>query len=108
MAYRIEFSRRAEVDVEEAFLYIHADSPLNAIAWRRGLQEELRPLQRSPESFPFAPEEHDLRIELRQMLYGRYRVLYQVRGSTVYVLTVRHGARRFLTSDDVETGEGGR
>jgi plasmid stabilization system protein ParE len=33
MAYRVEVSRRAERDIEEAFEYIHTRAPLNAIRW---------------------------------------------------------------------------
>ncbi len=38
------------------------------------------------------------------MLFGVYRVLYVVEADAVYILTVRHGARRFLQPDEL-TGE---
>ena len=96
MRYRIELSRRAECDSEEAFLYIRERAPLNAVRWRHGLEAKLRVLERMPASFALAPENQDTTIEVRQLLYGRYRILYTIRGSTVFVLTVRHGARRFM------------
>jgi toxin ParE1/3/4 len=46
--------------------------------------------------------------DLRHLLYGKkphvYRVIYQVdeRRQAVWVLTVRHGARRKLKATDVE------
>lgn len=96
-------SRRAERDIEDAFEYIHADAPVNAVRWRRGLEDRLRILERSPEAFGFAPENHDAKALVRQLLYGRYRILYTVRGQAVFVLTVRHGARQFLTAREVDS-----
>lgn len=55
-----------------------------------------------PGSFELAPESQDATIEVRQLLYGRYRILYTVRGSTVFVLTVRHGARQFMALEELE------
>ena len=55
------------------------------------------------ESFACAPENQDTKIEVRQLLYGRYRILYTVRGSVVFVLTVRHGARQLMTAEELET-----
>ena len=102
MKYQIELSRRAECDVEEAFLYIRKRSPLNAVRWRQGLEAKLRVLERMPESFACAPENQDSVIEVRQLLYGRYRILYTLRDSLVFVLTVRHGARQFMTAEELE------
>lgn len=45
----------------------------------------------------------DTKFEVRQLLYGRYRILYTLRGSVVFVLTVRHGARQFMTTEELET-----
>jgi acetyltransferase-like isoleucine patch superfamily enzyme len=45
MAYRVETSRRAERDIEEAFEYIYSRSPINAIRWREGLERRLLSLQ---------------------------------------------------------------
>lgn len=91
MEYRVELSRRAERDSEEAFLHIRQRAPLNTVRWRHGLEAKLRVLERMPEWFALAPENQDTSIEVRQLLYGRYRILYTVRGSTVFV---RRGSRR--------------
>jgi toxin ParE1/3/4 len=55
-----------------------------------------------------APEARKPRRELRHLLYGKkphvYRILYEVdeRRQTVWVLTVRHGARRRLKASDAK------
>jgi plasmid stabilization system protein ParE len=102
MPYTIELSRRAQQDIEEAFLHIQADSPASALHWRHALELKLRVLERLPEAFGFAPENYDAKADVRQVLFGRYRVLYTVRESTVFVLTVRHGARLFLSGSEVD------
>lgn len=49
-----------------------------------------------------APENRDSREEVRQYLFGRYRVLYTIRERTVFILTIRHGTRRFLPGADID------
>lgn len=88
--------------LKRRFLYIQERAPLNAIGWRHGLEAKLRVLERMPGSFEPAPESQDATIEVRQLLYGRYRILYTVRGCTVFVLTVRHGARQFMAPEELE------
>jgi plasmid stabilization system protein ParE len=103
MTYRVELSRRAARDIEVAFEYLRSRAPLNALRWRDGLQGRLRLLEMSPEAFGFAPENETAKANVRQVLYGTYRVLYTIRGETVYIVTVRHGARLFLTGEEMDT-----
>jgi toxin ParE1/3/4 len=53
-------------------------------------------LEYYPERHSLAPESEVAATEVRQMLFGVYRVLYEIENDVVNVLTVRHGARRFL------------
>ena len=39
---------------------------------------------------------------MRQMLFGDYRVFYEVKGRVVNIHTVRHGARLFLNPDELD------
>jgi toxin ParE1/3/4 len=102
MAYRVEISRRAERDIEEAFEYISSRAPLNAVRWRKGLERRLRALETNPEGFGFAPENETAEADVRQLLYGRYRILYTLREKTVFIITFRHGARLFLTGEEID------
>lgn len=103
MAYTVEFSDRAERDIDEIVVYIQADSPVHATRWRKRLQDKLLALTTMPESGGFAPENIDARCEVRQLLYGRYRVLYTIHDEVVYLLTIRHGARQSLTGDEIDS-----
>ena len=53
----------------------------------------------------FAPENEYTTLTVRQLLHGPFRILYEVHDANVYVLTVRHGARRFMSGDELEQME---
>ena len=95
MAFQVELSRRAAADIEEIFNYIEieADAPMNAQRWRRGLELQLHRLTSMAGSMPFAEENRHAPCDVRQMLYGKFRILYTVQSETAYVLTIRHGHR---------------
>lgn len=105
MAYRVELARRAERDIEEAFEFIRSRAPLNALRWREGLQQRLRILETRPDAFGFAPENADSHNEVRQILFGVYRILYTIRGDVVFIIAVRHGARLHLTGEEINAAE---
>jgi plasmid stabilization system protein ParE len=102
MDYEIELSRRAARDIDAIFSRIHADAPLNAKRWRSGLNQKLELLTHSAHRFGLAPENNDSRREVRQLMFGQYRILYTVDGVTAYVMTIRHGARQFLTGRQID------
>jgi len=112
MAYRIEFADRAARDLEalmwKGTLRIRSGLALVQTAWRRRSTR----FATCPDRCPMAPEARKLRRELRHLLYGKkphvYRVIYEVdeRRQTVWVLTVRHGARRRLKASDVQVSRG--
>jgi plasmid stabilization system protein ParE len=102
MVYSVELSFRARRDLEQIVAYISANSPRNAARWRRRLQEKLRSLSTMPTACGLAPEDQVSGREIRQLLFGTYRVLFTIYQTKVFVLTVRHGARRLLTADELD------
>ena len=48
-----------------------------------------RRLSSMPESCPLAPESDDLDIEIRQLILGRYRILFTIEYDLVRVLYIR-------------------
>lgn len=102
MAFKVKFSTRAKNDLHKIVAYIHADAPLNAVRFRRKIQEKIQILATMATSFPRAPESQYARDDIHQLLYGQYRILYTVRHETVFLLTIRHGARQFLSREEVD------
>lgn len=105
MAYTVEFSARARRDIDEIVAYIQADSPRDATRWRQKLHEKMMALRTMPEACGLAPETDESQHEVRQLLHGRYRVLLTIREQKVFVLTIRHGARRFMRADEIDSIE---
>jgi len=63
--------------------------------WRKGLLTAAQTLDLFPGRCPLAPESGS-ELEIRQLIYGAYRVLFTVAKDTVHVLHIRHGARQPL------------
>src|SRR5437773_12177043 len=58
--------------------------------WARELRTAiLKQLRVTPKAFPLAPEDAEFAEEIRQMVVGRYRVLFTIRGRKVHVLHIR-------------------
>lgn len=58
--------------------------------WARQLRTAVfKQLGAVPKAFPLAPEDDEFSEEIRQMIVGRYRVLFTIRGRKVNVLHVR-------------------
>lgn len=86
----------AEDDLENAYLYIAQESPKNALNWFSQMQSEIRSLETLPFRCPLAPENNVFDQEIRQLIVGKYRVLFTVQSPYVHILHVRHGAQLWL------------
>src|SRR5215210_3553903 len=104
MSLKVLLSPQVKQDIEAAYLHIRADAPETARRWRIRLLELIRTLSNFPELHEIATEARDVGVELRQMLYGNYRILYTVDAVAVRVHALRHGARRPLRPDELPEG----
>jgi plasmid stabilization system protein ParE len=102
MAFRVEITPDAEVDLDEAYRYIARDSPTNAFRWWKRFYDVAERLAVIPEACSFAPENDATSFEVRQKLYGKYRILFTIEGERVVILRIRHGARLPLRPDDIQ------
>jgi plasmid stabilization system protein ParE len=83
----------------EAKAYIDADNPRAAEKWASGLVRAVRRLKDYPKIGRIVPE---IGLEeYRELVYGNYRVVYRLSGTTVFILTVRHYSR-LLDVDEVK------
>ena len=58
--------------------------------WVRDLRTAIfKQLREVPQGLPLAPETDEFSEEIRQMVVGRYRVLFTIKGRKVHVLHVR-------------------
>jgi plasmid stabilization system protein ParE len=98
--FRLIVSPPAEADIAAAYEYIFAESPAYAARWRSGLLTASERLRRIPMRCRIAPESPFCGAEIRQLTYGRYRILFTIQGDTVLILHVRHAARRAIGPDE--------
>ena len=69
--------------------YIARDNPSAARIWIETLFDKVELLKSSPKSGRVVPETH--REDIRELIYGNYRIIYRVEKNKISVLTVRHG-----------------
>ena len=108
MAYSVKLTAPAEADAYKAFEYIREDAPERAEEWLTGLFQEIDTLGEMPRRCPVITESREIRREVRQLLYGAYRILFDIQEETpeealVRVLRIRHGARDRIRVSDLDT-----
>jgi toxin ParE1/3/4 len=100
MAYRVELTRNAEVELEELYLWVIERAASQGEAWFNGLEQAILALDRFPKRCRIAPESFDPDQPVRVLNYGRgphvYRVFFTVeeRAKVVRVVHIRRGARK--------------
>ncbi len=95
---KIIWSPLAVGRVTEIAEYIAQDSPSAATQWVENLFQKVQLLKSSPKSGRMVPEIH--REDIRELIYGNYRVIYRAEKNKISVLTVRHG-KQILPVEDL-------
>ena len=79
--------------------YIAQDNPTVATKWVETLFEKVQLLKSSPKSGRIVPETH--REDIRELIYGNYRIIYRVGKNRISMLTVRHG-KQILPIEEIQ------
>ena len=95
--FAVNFSQKAEEDLEEIWSFIAADNPDNATKFVLNLEKQVESLSRFPERCPLIPENDVLRAKYRHLIYGDYRSIFRLRGRTVYIIRIINSARLLET-----------
>ena len=89
--YSVEFSLSAEselIDVIAWGIEYWGEQP--SFRWAREFRNRIeRSLAVAPLGCPLAPESEFVSVEVRQLILGRYRVLFEIRARTVNILHIR-------------------
>ena len=109
MSFTVEITTPALAEIEETFEFLARNSRPVALRWYQRLRAAFESLQHHPERCPLAPEDEWYDGVLRQLLHGKrrhvYRILFEVREQTVYILRVRHGRQELLGPDEFADDE---
>jgi plasmid stabilization system protein ParE len=96
MTYQVIVSSRAKRDIREAARWIAQFAPPQATQWHYDIEAAILTLEHHPFRCPLAPENQFFPLEIRQLLFQKYRILYTVKGAEVHVLYVVHSARDYV------------
>lgn len=92
MNYKIIITKNAQDNLEEIVNYIKLDSKSRAQSWLKIVKEKIKSLKSNPRRGRKVPE-YEGEKEIREIILGSYRIIYEIDDSQVYVLYVYHGAR---------------
>lgn len=102
MPHKVRLSDEALRQITAIGDYIAKNSPENARLWVVRLRMTIDTLGSFPKRHAVLYAAAEVGRDVRQTFFGVYRILYEIQGDTVYVLTVRHGARRPIGSEEIE------
>jgi plasmid stabilization system protein ParE len=91
MARTVAWTELAWDDLERTVDYIAHDSPAYGASFARKIWELAQSLEDLPERGRTVPELGDPNV--RELLPSSYRLLYEIREDTIFILGVIHGAR---------------
>ena len=88
--YIVRYNPSAISDLEKSFEWgVNNWGETQARKWLEEIQSAIFDrLSQMPLSCPVAPESTELKVEVRQFIYGRYRVLFTIRKDTVFIFHI--------------------
>lgn len=78
--------------------YIALDNPTAAQNWINTIFEKVKTLKTASQIGRIVPEIE--RKEIREIIYGNYRIIYRIEKSSISILTIRHG-KQILPVDEL-------
>ena len=113
MAYQVALADSAKADATRIYDWVVEQAPVRGSEWFEELIGSLYSLEELPHRCPMALEAAEAQREIRCLLFGKrrgvYRILYEVdeKRQMVWILHIRHGARRALEPDEFSPQAGG-
>ena len=95
---KIVWSPLAVERATEIAEYISRDNPTAAQNWVEKVFKKVEILKSSPKVGRIVSEIE--RKEIREIIFGNYRIIYRVESANISVLTIRHG-KQILPEDDI-------
>lgn len=96
MSHRIRYLSPAFEDIGKICAYLARHSPAYAPRWVDRMENAVRSLRHMPHRCPLAPEDEFFPMEIRQLRFDSYRVLFTIAGDEVRIINILHSARDTL------------
>jgi plasmid stabilization system protein ParE len=89
--HKVRWSRVAKTDLRASYDWgLEFWGPEKAADWLTEIEKTaMARLSQMPKAFPIAPESAEFAQEVRQMKFGRYRILFHIKDSEVLILRIR-------------------
>lgn len=91
MAYQIKWSLRAASNFEDICNFIAKDSEYYAAIFAKRVTMIIKHLAQFPKAGRIVPEYQD--ENLREKIYGNYRIVYRLKEGRIEIVTICHGAK---------------
>lgn len=89
--FKVDVPQEVLDEIEHYVDVIAQDSVQNAVEWYLNIKKTIETLDQFPARCPYADENifHD--YEIRNLIFGNYRILFRIESKTVQILHVKHG-----------------
>lgn len=106
MAFRVHIADKAVADADATVFWLQQQgASATAQLWFTSLWNAIGTLESHPERCPVTAEADDIGREIRELVFGKrrgtYRILFEIRVRTVFVLRIWHSARDSFTASDL-------
>jgi len=93
--YKINITNLAQDDLEHIYYYIASDNKSKASQFILELEKKIYSLEVFPERNALIPENEFINSDYRHLIHGKYRIIYRIADSNVYILRIFHGTKLF-------------
>lgn len=83
--------------VKEIAEYISLDKPATALKWAEDIFDSLETLSEFPESGRIVNEIK--RKEIREIVYGNFRIIYKIKNETILILLVKRHRQKLKSKE---------
>ena len=92
MTFNIEFSHRANFDLEQIVLYYYDKNKTTARKYYNGIISKIKKLNNYPFIGRAVPECMDIFYDkYRELIYENYRIIYRVYGDEILIIRILDG-----------------
>ncbi|MBN8725301.1 MAG: type II toxin-antitoxin system RelE/ParE family toxin [Acidobacteria bacterium] len=101
MKYQVVIEKPAREEIDRAYYWgCEKWGAKQAQKWFNSLMKEIAKLETFPNRHPLAPESEEFYIEIRQIIFQRYRILFLVGDDSVNVLHFREAYHNKTTEEE--------
>jgi len=91
--YQVRVTQQAQDDLEQIYYYIADDSVNNATNFLLQLEKKIYSLEAFPDRNALIPENEFFGTDYRHLIHKKYRIVYRIAETSVYILRIFHGAK---------------